>query len=531
MKILDCKNFKGMLVSAANNLENKHEEIDKLNVFPVPDGDTGTNMKMTFCHAVEVTAANINDFVGDTAKFLSKQMLMGARGNSGVILSQIFKGLAKGLDGLQKATVEDVAKAVVNGSKVAYKAVMRPVEGTILTVCRESAEYAMHFFETNPNISIEEYFDFWLKEAKESLNRTPELLPVLKEVGVVDSGGAGLVTIIEGMVAYLHNSPIALKGAEEATEKHDDGYCVEVACDLNDLYKKEFNPDRLKNSLGRNNDDIKLVRENNLVKLHAHSKTPGDVLNTMQRFGDMVTIKVEKLSEGHTELFTFDNVVVKEHTKYALISVCNGKGIEEHFKNVGVDYMVSGGQTMNPATEDFVNIINEVNADHVIILPNNSNIILAANQAKDIVDDKDVYVLPTKSIPQGISACIAFNFDGEMEENIESMNEAVSLVKTGSVTTAIKDTTYNSLEIRKDDFMGICEKEVIVATTDMMEAAQTTMDSLIEDESGYVTIIYGSSIDEATAQQLLDYVVDKYELEGELISGQQDLYPFVIGVE
>ncbi len=507
MKLLDCKSFKGMIQSAANHLENKQDEIDKLNVFPVPDGDTGTNMKMTFVAGVNETVNYLNDYIGDTAKHFSRNMLMGARGNSGVILSQIFKGFAAGLKGLQKANVKELAESFVNGAKIAYKAVMRPVEGTILTVAREMADYGRFYVEANPKCSIEEYFDYILKMAKESLQSTPELLPVLKEVGVVDSGGAGFVAIIEGMNLYLQNKPVKLLSNQEANQGVDEGYCVEVLVSLNDLYKREFSKERLTRSLGRTCNDISVVKKNNEVIIHVHTSSPGDIINTAHRFGDLEKVKVEKYKSEHNSVFDYsEDDKTKEHKKYAFISVCNGNGIKELFESLNVDHIIHGGQTMNPATEDFVNILNTINADNVFILPNNSNIFLAANQAKDIVDDKNVYVLETKSIPQGISACINFNFELDVDDNIANMNMGIESIKTGSVTQAIKDTSYNSLKIKKDDYMGISEKEVIVSTDDLLKATYGLLDHLIDEDCGYVTIIYGSQTDEETAEKVLNYI-------------------------
>ncbi len=532
MKLLDCKSFKGMIQSAANHLENKQDEIDKLNVFPVPDGDTGTNMKMTFVSGVNETVNYLNDFIGDTAKHFSRNMLMGARGNSGVILSQIFKGFASALKGLQKANTRDLAEAFVNGSRIAYKAVMRPVEGTILTVAREMADYGRFYVEDNPRCTIEQYFDYILKMAQESLERTPDLLPVLKEVGVVDSGGAGFVTIIEGMNLYLHNKPVKLLSTEETSQSVEKGYCVEVVVNLNDLYKREFSIERLTRSLGRTCNDISVIKKNNQVTVHVHTSAPGDIINTAHRFGELEKVKVEKYSSEHKTDFTYEeDLNDEEPKKYAIISVCNGDGIKKLFESLNVDYIVHGGQTMNPATEDFVNILNKLNAENVFILPNNSNIFLAANQAKDIVDDKNVIVLETKSIPQVISACINFNMELDVNENIENMNMGISAIKTGSVTQAIKDTTYNSLIIKKDNYMGISDKDVLVATDDLLEATYGLLDQIIDEDSGYITIIYGSQTNETTAQKVLDYAIEKFDLEGQIVDGQQDLYPFIIGVE
>ncbi|MGI6608200.1 MAG: DAK2 domain-containing protein [Erysipelotrichaceae bacterium] len=532
MKVLDCRSFKGMIQSAANHLENKQDEIDKLNVFPVPDGDTGTNMKMTFAAGVNETVNYLNDYIGDTTKHFSKNMLMGARGNSGVILSQIFKGFANSLSGLQKANVMEIADAFVNGSRIAYKAVMKPVEGTILTVAREMADYGKFYVESNPKCTIEQYFEHILKMAQDSLERTPNLLPVLKEVGVVDSGGAGFLAIIEGMNLYLQNKPVKLLTGKQSAQSTDKGYCVEVSVNLNDLYKREFSKERLTRSLGRTCNDINVIKNNDEVIIHVHTSAPGDIINTAHRFGSLEKVKIEKYSSANDVCFSYEeDLEAKEYRKYAIISVCNGDGIKKLFESLNVDYVIHGGQTMNPATEDFVNILNKLNAENVFILPNNSNIFLAANQAKDIVDDKNVYVLETTSIPQGISACINFNSELDVEENIENMNMGISSVRTGSVTKAIKDTTYNSLEIKKDNYMGISEKEVLVATDDLLEATCALLDNIIDENCSYITIIYGSQTDEDAAQKVLDYAEEKHDLEGQLVNGQQDLYPFILGVE
>lgn len=529
MNILDCITFKEMLTSAANNLENNYEEIDKLNVFPVPDGDTGTNMKMTFVSGVNDTASYLNDYIGDTAKYLSKRMLMGARGNSGVILSQIFKGFANSITGLQSINVEQFSAALLNGSKVAYKAVMRPVEGTILTVAREVAEAAESYYSENSGCSFEQLFDHIIKKGDESLNNTPELLPVLKEVGVVDSGGSGYMCILKGMHAYLQGNPIQL--VQKSNEnQNSEGYCVEITVYLDDFYKKEFNIDRLNKSLGRSCNEIKIKRVDNEVLLHAHTLTPGDIVNTAQRFGTMSFIKIQNLSQQHHDELNFDTEV-QEKSKYAIITVCNGDGIKQQFNKYGVQYIINGGQTMNPATEDFVKVISKINAENIIILPNNSNIILAANQAKDIIENKNIAVLPTKSIPQGLTACINFNIEETLENNISNMQEAIENITSASITKAIKDTTYNKLEIKKDDYMGIAEKEIVTCGKQLDEVAKKLIDNLCDEDSSYMTIIYGTNISEQQAQQLLDYAVEKYDIEGEIINGKQELYQFIIGLE
>ncbi len=530
MKTLDCKNFKQMLVSGGNNLLNKIDDIDKLNVFPVPDGDTGTNMNMTFSSGVKETVNYMNDNIGDTAKYLSKNMLMGARGNSGVILSQIFKGIAKSISGKDEINAVELADAFVNGYKVAYKAVMRPVEGTILTVARESADCCKEFVTKNPNATIEECIEVIAIEADAALQRTPEQLTVLAEAGVVDSGGAGYCAIIEGFNAYCKGTPIEDESEKKQAQQTVEGYCCEVSVALNEIYHTEFSQSRLERSLGRTCASIKIFRNQDVVNIHVHTLTPGMIITTAERFGDLMKVKVERLAEEHHYELEYEAAKAATHKKYSLISVCNGEGVQNQFKELGVDYIINGGQTMNPSTEDFCKVINESNCDHIFIFPNNSNIILAANQAKDMCKGQDVIVIPTKSIPQGISACINFNFEGEVEENESLLNEVMSQVTDVSITQAVKNTTYNSLEIHEGDYMGIIDKDIVVAGTDMMSVIHQTIDHL-DDSLSYLTIIYGKDTDEATANEVLEYAIDKFDIEGEVIDGKQDLYPFIIGAE
>ncbi len=529
MNVLDCNTFKQMLVSAANNLDNNYEEIDKLNVFPVPDGDTGTNMKMTFVDAVKETSVYLNDYIGDTAKYLSKRMLMGARGNSGVILSQIFKGFANASVGLQNIDIAQFSAALTNGAKVAYKAVMRPVEGTILTVAREVAEAAEDYLKDHSDCSFKEFFDHIVIEGDKSLINTPNLLPVLKEVGVVDSGGSGYMCILKGMQAFINGTPIEVKSKDDK-EHVSEGFCVEIVVELDDYYKKEFNKDKLNKSLGRTCNDIKIKRDDDKVLLHVHTKNPGDIINTCQRFGEMTTVKVQNLSQEVTELLEFEEKK-QEAMKYAIITVCNGDGIKELFNKYGAHYVINGGQTMNPSTQDFVKAIDKINAENIIILPNNSNIILAANQAKDIIENKNVIVLETKSIPQGITACINFNNEDSLENNLDNMKEAIGNITSASITTAIKDSLYNGIEIKKDDYMGIMEKEIVVCGKELQETTKKLIDSLFNDDASYLTLIYGNSISKEQAEEILDYASETYDLEGEVVEGKQELYQYIIGLE
>ena len=531
MKTLNCESFKEMIVSAANNLENNYVEIDKLNVFPVPDGDTGTNMKMTFVSGVNDTVNYLNDYVGDTAKYLSKRMLMGARGNSGVILSQLFKGFANALVSLQTVDIIQFANGLANGAKIAYKAVMRPVEGTILTVAREVSEAAVKYASENPDSDFRDFFDNIVAAGETSLLKTPELLPVLKEVGVVDSGGAGYMCILKGMQSYLNGNPVALVSQEEKLQAQQSGYCVEISVDLNQLYQFEFKVEKLTKSLGRTCTDIKIKRVNNTVLIHAHTVNPGEIVSTAQRFGIMNTVKIQNLASEVTEILNFEDEA-EEMKKYGLITVCTGEGVKQLFNNYGVEYVINGGQTMNPATKDFVELIDKINAENIIILPNNSNIILAANQAKDIVEGKKVVVLPTKSIPQGIAACINFNIEDTLENNLSNMQEGINSIKSGSVTTAIKDTTVNGIQINKDDFMGISEKEIVTSSNDLMTTCKNLVDQMIAGQDCcFITIIYGDTVDEDLANEVLNYAIDSYDIEGEIVNGQQPLYQFIFGLE
>lgn len=536
--------FKQMLESGANNLTNKFPEIDALNVFPVPDGDTGTNMSLTFNAGVKEALSCGCENVCEIAKVLSKGLLMGARGNSGVITSQIFRGLAQGVEGMNEINGFQLANALVNGSRVAYKAVMRPVEGTILTVVREAADYTYAFASQTADVSCEAVMDKMVEEAIESLKRTPELLPVLKEVGVVDSGGAGLVTILQGFASALKGTVIALskeQGNSEVAgaslESEEFGYCTEFIVRLDDTARMSFQEHVLRDALANIGNSIVCVQDEDIVKVHVHTLTPGEALNLGQRYGEFVKLKIENMQEQHENIMTNAAKTEKEtkkpeqKAKYALITVAAGEGLAQMFKELRVDYVISGGQTMNPSTEDFVEAIKKVNAENVILLPNNSNIVLAAQQAADVMEDYNVHVIPTKTIPQGLSACIMFNPDVEFDINLAEMNDAIALVKTGQVTYAIKDTTFEGMEIKAGDYMGIKEKDIIISTKDKLEATKKLLDALVDADSEIVTLIYGEGVEEAQAQEIAKYIDEAYGVEVEINNGQQPVYSFIIGVE
>jgi uncharacterized protein len=542
MNKLDGSLFKSMLVSGANNLTNHHHEVDALNVFPVPDGDTGTNMNLTFSAGVKDTQALLSMNVGDISKVLSKGLLMGARGNSGVILSQIFRGFYQSVEGKSEITAKDFADAFVKGTEIAYKAVMRPVEGTILTVLRESGKQAFDYLETYPNKNIIEYFDFLITAAHESLQRTPDLLPVLKEVGVVDSGAYGYIKILEGFRFGLKGTPVALlenieagEGVQKNLENEEFGYCTEFIIRLSNEIGNSFKEDELKERLSRIGDSLVVVQDEEIVKVHIHTLIPGDALNIGQRYGEFLKLKIENMQEQHDHL-THMNVETKvksvEKKKYAIIAVAAGDGVKELFESYRVDVVISGGQTMNPSTEDFVAAIQSLNAEHIFVLPNNSNIILAAQQAESLIDDMDVRVLSTKSIPQGLSACIMFNPEVSVEDNISEMSEAFKHVKTAMVTYAIKDTSFEGVEISAGDYMGILEKSIVCSTQNKMDATKDLLKQSITNDDGLITMIIGEDVSEEEQTMIEQFISTEFDhCEVEVTKGLQPVYSFIFGIE
>ncbi len=543
MNTLTGKQFKQMLDSGANHLTNRHHEIDALNVFPVPDGDTGTNMHLTFSAGVKDVLTAHSEHLGDIAKVLSKGLLMGARGNSGVILSQIFRGFFQSVEQLSEVNAKQMASAFIRGSEVAYKAVMRPVEGTILTVLRESAANTSKIVEKKPDMTIIEFMDTLIKEAHISLQNTPELLPVLKEVGVVDSGGAGLVVIFEGFRYALIGKPVELMtniethtSAQLDLANEEFGYCTEFVLRLDHEKMDFFSEDKLKRDLARMGDSIVVVQDDDLVKVHLHTLTPGDALNLAQRFGEFVKLKIENMQEQHAAILEHSHghgAPEKPRKKYGIVAVGAGEGIKTMFEELRADVVINGGQTMNPSTEDFVAAIRSLNAEHIIVLPNNSNIILAAQQAESICEDLDVHVLISKTIPQGLSACIMFNPEVDIDSNLAEMNAAIAHVKTGQVTYAIKDTAIDGKEIKANDYMGIVEKHIVVSIPDKVEAACRMLDQLLDNDSEIVTVIViaGEDATEQEIGQVTAYLKENFRAEVEVHHGQQPVYSFIFGVE
>lgn len=537
--------LKKMLESGMNNLGNHSGEIDALNVFPVPDGDTGTNMFLTFSNGAKAALDCKEDHVGKILKALSRGLLMGARGNSGVITSQIFRGIFQALEDNETVDALQLAHALVNGSRVAYRAVMRPVEGTILTVVREAADYTYAYTVTEEIKDCTEVIQKMVEEANESLKRTPELLPVLAEVGVVDSGGKGLCVIFEGFLSALKGT-VVQKADQEAVEDHaqtkveggedEYGFCTEFVIQLNEIGMKNFSEEGFRDELASIGNSLVCVQDEDLVKVHVHTLKPYVALKMGRRQGRFVKIKVENMQQQHDHIVELEDAKAAveepvEHKKYAIITVAPGKGIDEMFKEYRADIVIGGGQTMNPSTEDFVSAIEKVNADHIFILPNNSNIILAANQAKDVCEDADIHVLETKTVPQGLSACVMFNPDADLESNLNEMNEAIAHVKSGELTYAIKDTTYEGQEIKKGEYMGISGKKIAASVPDCMEASKTLVSSMLDEDSELVTLIYGVDATEEQAQELADYIEENSDAEVEIHNGQQPVYPFIIGVE
>lgn len=542
MERISGKLFKDMLASGMNNLTNHSAEVDSLNVFPVPDGDTGTNMSLTFSSGVNDAIKVEEDHIGKVAKVLSRGLLMGARGNSGVITSQIFRGFFQSVEHLEDMDALQLAQALVNGSRVAYRAVMRPVEGTILTVVREAADYTYAYTVTEEITDCIKVMEKMVLEANESLLRTPELLPVLAEVGVVDSGGKGLCIILEGFLSAMKGEVIApsndassydsaqtkIEGGEE-----EFGFCTEFILHLTPTGIKHFSEEDFKNELATIGNSIVCVQDDDLVKVHVHTLEPQTAIKMGKRRGRFMKLKIENMQEQHDNILEKEQEeeVVAEHKKYAIITVAPGKGIDAMFKELRADIVVGGGQTMNPSTEDFVSAIGKVNADHIIILPNNSNIVLAANQACQVCEDKDIHVLPTKTIPQGLSACIMFNPEVDIEDNLAEMQEAIDHVKSGEVTYAIKDTTYEGLEIKKDEYMGIFGKAIVVSDPDMMASTKALLDKMLDEDSELVTLIYGDTATLEQAEEIAEYIEDTSDAEVEIHEGNQPVYSFIIGVE
>lgn len=539
IQYIDGKNLRDMMVSGANNLQNNKDLVDKLNVFPVPDGDTGTNMSLTISYAIKELSKVSDDDITNIGKSLAKGSLMGARGNSGVILSQIIRGFTKSIEGKEKLTTIDFAQALKNGSDTAYKAVIKPIEGTILTVVRESGEYAIKAAKKESNII--KFLELVIKEANASLERTPELLKNLKDAGVVDSGGKGLVLIYEGMCEALKGNPINADGKSNAntsssepaqgeinTEDIKFAYCTEFI-----LESDKVTYDKIKDIMLDYGDSLAVVGDDGLIKVHVHTNEPGTVLQEALKYGQLVTIKIENMKVQHENILIENQTAVSEEPmkEYGFIATSMGDGLADIFRDFGVDYIIEGGQTMNPSTEDFMKAIDSINAKNIIILPNNSNIIMAANQAKAL-SEKNIIVIPSKTVPQGFASLVSFNADASVEENEATMAEALTIVKSGQVTYAVRDTVMNDIEVKEGNFIGIGESKLLSAGERKEEITLKLIESLVDEDSAIITLFYGEDVTEEEANSFKEILEEKYEdIDIELYYGGQPIYYYLISVE
>lgn len=553
-EFLDGAKLKLMFLSAAQFLETNKEIVNELNVFPVPDGDTGTNMSLTMLSAARELKAVDSNEINKVVEAITKGSLKGARGNSGVILSQLIRGFARVLKNEEKITTKKYAEALQAGSETAYKAVMKPAEGTMLTVARVTAEEAVKLAAHISNFEV--FYDSLIDVAKDTLDKTPEMLPVLKQAGVVDSGGMGIVYIMMGQAQALDDdfdleapleqldlvmssghtaSPgFVSSPAAMADESIEFGYCTEFIIKNLFPYVREEDNDKLKNKLERLGDSIVVVGDDELIKVHFHTNMPGKALQLALRFGELSNIKIDNMREQHHHLNSFEtpsNTVNEPQKEVGLVSVSIGEGIANIFKDLSTDFIIEGGQTMNPSIEDILNAVDKVNAKEVFVLPNNKNIVLSANQAAEI-SEKIIHVIPTKTIPQGLAALIAFNSEISAEDNISSMTRAVEHVKSGQVTYSIRDSQVNGHQIKEGDIMGIAEGEIEVVDKEIAKVTKQLLDNMLSDEGEIVTILYGSDAKEEDTEDIRSYLSENYpDVDVELLSGGQPLYYYIISVE
>jgi DAK2 domain fusion protein YloV len=537
-----------MLVSAANSLENNKVTVNSLNVFPVPDGDTGTNMSMTMISAIKEVHKAKDMPLESIADAAANGSLMGARGNSGVILSQLLRGFARGAKGKITLNSRDLALAFREGVSTAYKAVMKPTEGTILTVARESADRAVELSKSINNIItlMDKVFEY----AETVLNRTPEMLPVLKKAGVVDAGGKGLIYIYKGMIEALKGNDVSAGQAEPVEEKEEPkevfvdeeiefGYCTEFIIKNTDADAEKF-----REILSTMGDSLIVVGGGGIIKVHVHTNRPGEVLNRAVEIGELTKIKIDNMREQHRSILEElqdnssitgtevnsgeDNTKIK---KAGIIAVAMGEGIRNIFLDLGAERVIEGGQTMNPSTEDILKAINTVNAEDIYILPNNGNIIMAATQAAAL-SDKNIIVIPSKTIPQGIAALTVFNADGESRENTEMMTSSIHSIKTGQITYAVRNTSFDDKEIKEGDILGLIDGKINNLGTDVLKVSESLIEAMVSDDDELITILYGKDISEDDTNTLIDRIQKKYpDCEVQSYSGGQPLYYYIISVE
>ncbi|BCJ85133.1 DAK2 domain-containing protein [Effusibacillus dendaii] len=559
-KFLDGPLFVQMVLSGHQNLETNKQKVNALNVFPVPDGDTGTNMSMSLTSGVAEMRRAASRSLDKVTESLAAGLLMGARGNSGVILSQLFRGFAKAVSHHQQADAKLFAECFQNGVTTAYKAVVKPVEGTILTVAKDAAKAALQAAKS-AQASIRSVMEAILAEAERSLQRTPDLLPVLKQAKVVDSGGQGLVAIYQGFLAALtgervaepvdlpyqewvgpipHGMPAAKSDQNPAVTEQEFGYCTEFIIRLDRQSQDETEMEnRVRNALMNLGDSMLVVAADQLVKVHIHALHPGLVLEEAIQFGSLTRIKIDNMTEQHHNLKNdYEDtgepaapVRSQIRPPYAIVAVAAGEGLVDIFESIGVNKVIEGGQTMNPSTEDIVNAVKSVDADHVFVLPNNSNIVLAAQQAKEIIGDR-IEVIPTKSIPQGIAAVLALKPEQTVAENARRMQDVAQKIKTGQVTRAVRNSHYQDFDIKEGDYLGLSDSQVIAVGADLDSTAKSLLEKLVDADSEIVAVFYGADVSEEQAERFVDSLMEQFShCEFELHYGGQPLYEYLFSVE
>ncbi|EZV53229.1 hypothetical protein U947_00717 [Staphylococcus aureus 18754-2] len=544
---INGKLFADMIIQGAQNLSNNADLVDSLNVYPVPDGDTGTNMNLTMTLGREEVENNLSKNIGELGKTFSKGLLMGARGNSGVILSQLFRGFCKNIESESEINSKLLAESFQAGVETAYKAVMKPVEGTILTVAKDAAQAAIE--KANNTEDCIELMEYIIVKANESLENTPNLLAVLKEVGVVDSGGKGLLCVYEGFLKALKGEKVEAKVAkidkdEFVHDEHDFhgvintediiyGYCTEMMVRFG-KNKKAFDEQEFRQDMSQFGDSLLVINDEEIVKVHVHTEYPGKVFNYGQQYGELIKLKVENMREQHREVIRKEQHTAKpkmETVETAIITISMGEGISEIFKSMGATHIISGGQTMNPSTEDIVKVIEQSKCKRAIILPNNKNILMASEQAASIVDAEAV-VIPTKSIPQGISALFQYDVDATLEENKAQMADSVNNVKSGSLTYAVRDTKIDGVEIKKDAFMGLIEDKIVSSQSDQLTTVTELLNEMLAEDSEILTVIIGQDAEQAVTDNMINWIEEQYpDVEVEVHEGGQPIYQYFFSVE
>ncbi|HCX3055613.1 TPA: fatty acid kinase catalytic subunit FakA [Staphylococcus aureus] len=544
---INGKLFADMIIQGAQNLSNNADLVDSLNVYPVPDGDTGTNMNLTMTSGREEVENNLSKNIGELGKTFSKGLLMGARGNSGVILSQLFRGFCKNIESESEINSKLLAESFQAGVETAYKAVMKPVEGTILTVAKDAAQAAVE--KANNTEDCIELMEYIIVKANESLENTPNLLAVLKEVGVVDSGGKGLLCVYEGFLKALKGEKVEAKVAkidkdEFVHDEHDFhgvintediiyGYCTEMMVRFG-KNKKAFDEQEFRQDMSQFGDSLLVINDEEIVKVHVHTEYPGKVFNYGQQYGELIKLKVENMREQHREVIRKEQHTAKpkmETVETAIITISMGEGISEIFKSMGATHIISGGQTMNPSTEDIVKVIEQSKCKRAIILPNNKNILMASEQAASIVDAEAV-VIPTKSIPQGISALFQYDVDATLEENKAQMADSVNNVKSGSLTYAVRDTKIDGVEIKKDAFMGLIEDKIVSSQSDQLTTVTELLNEMLAEDSEILTVIIGQNAEQAVTDNMINWIEEQYpDVEVEVHEGGQPIYQYFFSVE